>query len=429
MSLTAQLQEPHVQAAAPTIVGTRPAILMLTYISPLQRWGSAQRSRLLMNALQRHGQLEVLVLSFTKEALPLNPLTVSEIDGVKVMDLQIAQRGLRGRPRFDLLSNHVSAAVAHYVDLGRFDLLVSRYARPALKLALPSHMPLIVDFDDAVYEPPWRALHTPKHWVGVFLRLFNDRLITRTRLREAKWRDAQFLFCRQAERRVFGHLNGAVLPNLPPATGRAGPPDFSMPARPALMFVGLLDYMPNHDAVDWFLIAVWPMVRQAVPAARFLIVGEGQASRLARWSAHAQVQTLGFVDSLAQAYAQATACVVPMRSGAGTNIKALEPYLYGRMVITTPLVVEGHEPLFTAGSDVLVAADAAGLAAHCIAMLAQPQRAAEIARRGHQRITSTLTLQRFQSIVDAAVAAVLPAAKAQTSTQPVPKPMPSQESR
>ena len=112
------------------------------------------------------------------------------------------------------------------------------------------------------------------------------------------------------------------------------------------MFVGLLDYMPNTDAVDWFLTDIWPRVRDAVPEARFLVVGSGAAPLLARWSQHAGVETLGFVDSLADAYAQATACVVPMRGGAGTNIKALEPFQYGRPVIATSHVLSGYDGLF-----------------------------------------------------------------------------------
>lgn len=378
-------------------------ILLLTYISPLQKWGSAKRSRFLIDALKRHGTVEVLVLSFVDGPVVGKPLTTTEWQGIKVMDLQIAPKGLLGRPRFDLTSGYVTRQVAQHVDLARYDLLVSRYVKPALKLALPSGVPLLVDFDDAVYEPPWRALSGLKSWVGVGLRLLNDRVIVRSRLKAAAWRNAHYFYCRDAERDVFPQLPGSVLPNLPPPADRAGPPDFAPPAAPALMFVGLLDYMPNHDAVDWFLQAIWPLVLQQVPQARFLIVGSGDAERLARWRSAPQVETLGFVDSLADAYAQATACVVPMRSGAGTNIKALEPYLYGRMVIATPLVVEGHRPLFTPGSDVLVANDAQGLAQHCIAMLRDPQQASDIAHRGYTRITTTLTEERFQSVVDAAV--------------------------
>ena len=387
-----------------SIVGaTLPAILVLTYISPLQKWGSAKRSRFLIDALKRHGTLEVLALSFVDGPIVGNPLTTTEWQGIKVMDLQIVQKGVLGRPRLDLISDYVTQQVAQHVDLARYDLLVSRYVKPALKLTLPPSVPLLVDFDDAVYEPPWRALSGLKNWVGVGLRLVNDRFIVRSRLKASAWRTAHYFFCRDAERDVFAHLSGSVLPNLPPPADRAGPPDFTPPTAPALMFVGLLDYMPNHDAVDWFLQAIWPLVLQQVPQARFLIVGSGEAERLARWRSAPQVETLGFVDSLADAYARATACVVPMRSGAGTNIKALEPYLYGRMVIATPLVVEGHRPLFTVGSDVLVASEAQGLAQHCIAMLRAPQQASDIARRGYTRITTTLTEDRFQSVVDAAV--------------------------
>jgi polysaccharide biosynthesis protein PslH len=408
MGSEATMTEPATHPGMPPGDGEqRAAILMLTYISPLQRWGSAKRSRFLVDALKRHGTVDVLVLSLVDATSVGEALTTTEWNGVKVMELKIAQRGVLGRPRFDLTSTYVTREVARHVDLSGYDLLVSRYVKPALKLALPQGVPVLVDFDDAVYEPPWRALRSVKSWVGVALRLFNDRVILRSRLSCPDWRRAHFLFCRDAERKVFGWLPASVLPNLPPAADRGGPPDFAAPTQPALMFVGLLDYMPNHDAVDWFLDAIWPEVLQSVPDARFLIVGSGSDDRLRRWRQHPRVETLGFVESLADAYATATACVVPMRSGAGTNIKALEPYLYGRMVIATPLVVAGHEPLFTAGDDILEAADARGLASHCIDMLRNPRRASEMAQRGYRRITSTLTEERFRAIVDSAVGEVL----------------------
>lgn len=398
------VEPPAVQR--PAHAALRPTILLLTYLSPLQRWGASIRSRLLIDALQQHGPVEVLVLKFVKKEAKAG-LTLGDLDGVKVMTLGIARHGLRGRERFDLMSRAVSRQVAQHVDLASYDLLVSRYVRPAMKLELPPGVPLIVDFDDAVYVPPWDALRTVKNWVGVGLRLFNDRVIVRTRLKQAAWRHAHYLFCRDAERERFGWLPSAVLPNLPRAPERAGPPDFSPPAQPVLMFIGLLDYMPNLDAVDWFLDAIWPTVLRELPQARLLIVGSGAGELLQRWRRQPRVETLGFVESLAEAYAQATACVVPMRSGGGTNIKALEPYLYGRMVIATPMVVDGHQPLFTPGVDILTAADAAGLARHCVDMLRTPQRASEIARCGYQRITTTLTEARFRAVVDHAVSAVL----------------------
>jgi glycosyltransferase involved in cell wall biosynthesis len=381
-------------------------ILMLTYISPLEKWGSAKRSHLLIDALRRHGSVEVLVIHFVDAAFGGPELEVGAWCGVPVLELHVPAKGLLARPQLDLVSDDVTQLVAKHRDLASYDLIVSRYVKPQLKVRLPAHVPLLVDFDDAIYAPPWQALKGARMWVGVMVRLLNDRVIARGRLRLQPHARSHYLFCREAERQAFAWLPSSVLPNLPPGGGQGIEPHFEPPPSPALMFIGHLEYTPNRDAVDWFLTAIWPQVRREVPAARFLIVGSGDPARLARWGAHDGVDALGFVDDLAATYRRATACVVPMRSGAGTNIKALEPYQYGRMVIATPLVVEGHEPLFTPGADVLQAADAPGFARHCVAMLQAPEQASQMARRGHDRIASVLSLDRFQRVLDAAVDAV-----------------------
>lgn len=392
-------------------------ILMLTYISPLEKWGSAKRSHLLIDALGRHGSVEVLVITFVDPSYDGPPVEAGSWQGVPVIEVRVPIKGLLARPQLDLVSDDVTRLVAEQRDLASYDLIVSRYVKPLLKVRLPPQVPRLVDFDDAIYAPPWAALKGARMWVGVMVRLLNDRVIARSRLKRPAPARSHYLFCREAERRAFPWLASSVLPNLPPGGGRGIVPHFEPPAAPALMFIGHLEYTPNRDAVDWFLSAIWPSVRRDVPTARFLIVGSGDPARLARWGANEGVDALGFVDDLAAAYRRATACVVPMRSGAGTNIKALEPYQYGRMVIATPLVVEGHEPLFTPGEDVLQAADAEGFARHCVAMLTTPDRAAQMARRGHERIGSMLSLERFQSVVDAAVDAVVKAPGPQGSSR------------
>jgi hypothetical protein len=214
-------------------------------------------------------------------------------------------------------------------------------------------------------------------------------------------------FCRQVEKDAFPALKGSVLPNLPPRPARQGPPDFNPPATPALMFIGLLDYMPNEDAVDWFLGQVWPRVRQAVPNARFLLAGTVAEDRRARWACVEGVDVLGFVDDLAATYARATASIVPMRAGAGTNVKALEPLLYGKPVIATPLVLSGYRGIVDLEDVVLSADRPEAFARHCIDLLQHPVRAADLARRGHARIDARLDFAMFASIVDKAVSQVL----------------------
>jgi polysaccharide biosynthesis protein PslH len=111
---------------------------------------------------------------------------------------------------------------------------------------------------------------------------------------------------------------------------------------------------------------------------------------------------------------------VPMRSGGGTNIKALEPYLYGRAVVATTAVRDGHGDLFREGQDMLCADEAAEFARHCISLLHHPERAQRLAQSGHHRITARLTRERFASVVDAAVRPLLesgPAGGAQVAAR------------
>jgi glycosyltransferase involved in cell wall biosynthesis len=383
-------------------------ILLLTYISPLQKWGSAHRSRLLIDALARHGQVDILALSFGAPREEHGRVTEAPYGDARLIDLQIANQGLRGRPRFDITSPAITREVGKHVDLSSYDLIVSRYVRPAMKLALPSNVPVMVDFDDALYDPPWANLRGPKQWVGAFLRLFNDRVIVRTRLKAKA--HSHYFFCRQAEREIFPALKSSVLPNIPPRPKLGRAPRFEPPAAPALMFIGLLDYMPNEDAVDWFLASVWPAVRRAVPQARLRLAGTVEEPRRTRWSQHEGVDVLGFVDDLARTYEDATAAIVPMRSGAGTNVKALEPFLYGRAVIATSLVVSGYRSLVDLHDVVLIADEPAAFAEHCIALLRNPQAARALAEAGYARINDQLDVPVFNAVVDRALAEVLPRA-------------------
>ena len=117
---------------------------------------------------------------------------------------------------------------------------------------------------------------------------------------------------RDAERRRRhrpGHARGRR--DLPPAR-RTGPaprrarsesrrpafPDRSGPGDPrTLVFLGSLDWRPNLEAVTWFLESVWPLVRQAVPEARFLLGGSNPAGGPRRRLGGEGVRFLGRVPT------------------------------------------------------------------------------------------------------------------------------------
>ncbi len=382
----------------------KPKILLLTWVSPLEPWGGApQRTRLLLEALARYGDTEVLVLFFGYRKVVERQLTEHRLGSVRVMHLDIRIANPFALPHFDIPSSSVTREVARHVNLGAYDLIVSRYVKPVAKIIVPKDVPLIVDFDDAVFSPPWRTLRGAKAWLGALVRLLNDRVILRVRLKHGALSRAHYFFCGSGEREAFPWLRASLLPNLPEIPDRTRPPSFELPDRPALMFLGLLDYPPNRDAVEWFLTEIWPVVLREVPDARFLIAGKGSERLCRRWASHPRVELLGFVERLSEVYARATASVAPMRAGGGSTIKALEAYHYGRMVVATSRVLDGHRPVLRSGVDMLVADDAPRFAEHCIGVLKNPALARAIAASGYERISRELTNERFAAIVGDAV--------------------------
>lgn len=129
----------------------------------------------------------------------------------------------------------------------------------------------------------------------------------------------------------------------------AGPPTW----RTAL-FVSLLARTENDDAAHWLVTEIWPSVAARVPGARLQLVGKGASARLTRACARrTDVDLLGYVDDLSALYERATACVIPLRLGAGVKFKAIEGLLAGVPTVTTTVGAEGiaGPEVFAAVSD------------------------------------------------------------------------------
>lgn len=150
--------------------------------------------------------------------------------------------------------------------------------------------------------------------------------------------------------------------------------------RPGLVvFTGLMGYIPNVDAVRWFCAEIWPRVMEAVPGARFRIVGQRPAPSV-RALAGPNVEVTGEVDSVAPHLAEASVVVVPLRAGGGTRLKVFEALAVGRPVISTALGAAGLAVATEHG--VVFAEDPVSFAEAVIRLLTHPAEAERLGRQG-----------------------------------------------
>ncbi|MEQ1692501.1 MAG: glycosyltransferase [Gemmatimonas sp.] len=120
----------------------------------------------------------------------------------------------------------------------------------------------------------------------------------------------------------------------------AGPLDEANPFE--IVFTGSMDWMPNDDAMIWFLEGIMPLIRQQIPESVLTIVGRSPSERVrALASRLGGVEVTGRVPDVRPYMRRASAFVVPIRIGGGTRLKIFEAMAMGLPVISTSVGAEG----------------------------------------------------------------------------------------
>jgi glycosyltransferase involved in cell wall biosynthesis len=120
-----------------------------------------------------------------------------------------------------------------------------------------------------------------------------------------------------------------------------------------ILFVGLMAYHANIDAVTWFVREIWPAVRGRFPDKVLTIVGAKPAAEVLALAAEPGVEVTGTVPDVKPYYNGAFAAIAPLRTGAGTRLKILEAMAARIPVISTAIGAEGLG--IRPGSDILLA--------------------------------------------------------------------------
>ena len=150
-----------------------------------------------------------------------------------------------------------------------------------------------------------------------------------------------------------------------------------------VVFLGALDVSTNHDAIAWFAREVWPAVRQAVPQARWSIVGRRPTDAVRALVTETPGTVLhADVPDPAVHLRSAAVAINPAVSGSGVNIKLVEYLATGIPVVSSTRGTAGL--LLEPGHDLLVADEAAQFADSVILCSPTPTLPAQIGAHGRQ---------------------------------------------
>ena len=153
--------------------------------------------------------------------------------------------------------------------------------------------------------------------------------------------------------------------------------DYPAPYAPStqnIVFTGAMDYWPNIDAVTWFAEHIFPLVRETVTDARFIIVGSRPSEAVQNLAHFPGVTVTGSVPDVRPYLAHAACAVAPLRIARGIQNKVLEAMSMARPVVVSPQAAEGLRA--EAGRDYVLAHGEAEFAHAVIVQLQHPLPAA-----------------------------------------------------
>ncbi|REJ80338.1 MAG: glycosyltransferase [Bacteroidetes bacterium] len=119
-----------------------------------------------------------------------------------------------------------------------------------------------------------------------------------------------------------------------------------------LFHIGSMDWLPNQEAVKWFVEKCWDLISTKHPGLQLHLAGRGFPSSLMSVRKPG-INYQGKVDDAMRFMSDKQVMVVPIRSGSGMRVKIVQGLALGKTIISTSIGAEGIDVID--GENILIA--------------------------------------------------------------------------
>ena len=303
-------------------------------------------------------------------------------------------------------SRKVQSQIEALATEKRFDVAICDFLAASMNFPDVLKTPTVL-FQHNVESSLWRrqAQHEPNPINRVIFKLEAAKMLRYER--EAVGRFLHVIAVSDSDRELMSLMTGASRISVVP-TGvdlqqykveRERSVE-AAPARPLVIFVGSMDWEANVDAVDYFCREIWPVVKDAVPGARFRIVGRNPHPRVQKLASES-IEVTGTVVSVIEHYREASLNVVPLRIGGGTRLKIYEAMAMGKATVSTSIGAEGLD--VNDGADIAIADSSEKFAESMIELLKNEplrRRMESAAAEQAARYDWSVIANRFEEVLE-----------------------------
>lgn len=293
-----------------------------------------------------------------------------------------------------LFSREIREAIARRVSEGNYDVI--HYDTIGLACYFHNHAaPAVLDHHNIESHMMLRRARKEKNWIkkayfwqeGVRLRRYE-------RANVAKF--SHHFVCSKEDasrlKEIDRSLSITVVPNAVPVA----PLINCRRERQKVIFVGGMNWYPNHDAVVHLLEDIWPIVLESCPQASLDVIGKAPSEHIKRLARQGRNITLhGFVDDIESFYAEARVFVCPIRDGGGTKLKVLDAFSHGVPLVAHAMACEGLDVI--SGVHALVGTSAAEIAHSVVTLLHDAELASRLGEEGYRLAKSEYCVEEVGS--------------------------------
>lgn len=137
-----------------------------------------------------------------------------------------------------------------------------------------------------------------------------------------------------------------------------------------ISYIGSLDWRPNQEGIQWFLNNVWDRVSAEYPDLTLMISGRNAPEWLVKKFKRQGIRYYGEVENAEAFMDKGKIMIIPLLSGSGIRVRAIQAMARGIPLVTTTRGIEGIDA--RDGRELLVATSA-GHYAECISRLLEDE--------------------------------------------------------
>lgn len=165
-----------------------------------------------------------------------------------------------------------------------------------------------------------------------------------------------------------------------------------------ILFFGAMDIIYNQEAVLYFMKDIFPIIKNRVKKAKFLIVGNNPPEKIRTLGNGVDIIVTGYVQNILDYFSKCEVFVAPIKNPGGILVKILQAFASGRPVVASTDANRGIEA--KNGEEIIISDSPKEFSEKVILLMENQNLWKNLSNAGRAFFKRKFTYEKVTSIID-----------------------------